>query len=145
MKTHTFSAIVPVTAGNIADLMITALEGGSSYWLAAIRVVGQGTDTDPQQPGFWNDPDNNAGFLKDESYWETIAPDTHADAPLFTMVGLLSEEPEGEDVVSAVMTKRRIQDALSTYSKSGRSLEDYDAFDADYFFQHLLLGELVYG
>lgn len=139
MKTTTFGATVPVTAEDISYLLVAALEGGSNYWLSAIRIRSPLTDTDPRQPGFWSDPDNDAGCLKEEAFWKSLTP--------FTLVCQLAEEDEPDDIVIVEITQERINAALTyLYGRNGGfDMNNHDALDADCFLQFVVFGEVVYG
>lgn len=118
-----FHARVPLSPQQVADLMITALEGGSSYWCSKIRVVG----------------DDDAKFL-DEAFWTDLKP--------FQFRLWIPDDMTDEMEIKIVdVTPESVNAALSKLvgRRGGFDIENYDAYDADYFFQCLVLGEVVYG
>lgn len=132
----TYTASVNLTGQDVCYLMITALEGGSQYWCYAIRStrVEDGVTTDVR--------------LKEEETWENFKP-FHVrwfDAESDEDFGEPEDNPEGwSDPIE--ITKERVDEALTKLYSRPRSfdVDNYDAEDADAFFQFLLLGELVYG
>lgn len=117
-----------VAAYDTADTMITALEGGSNYWLGSIKIKG-----------------NEAGLkLKDEKTYEGDFS--------FTIVWT---DAEDEDMIGEVLINRaRVTEAWQKFTtwleKQCRSLRGaiengIDADEADVWLQFLLLGEITYG
>jgi hypothetical protein len=120
-----------VTAQAVADLITTALEGGSNYWLRCVELVR------PHPPEGQDGP------------W-------YADASVYVgefEILCTYDDPDGDEGVD-YKTSRVGREAVATglalfsqaYPRSfGRFLnEDYDANDADIFMQMLLLKEVIY-
>ncbi|MGQ7794456.1 hypothetical protein ACUN0C_18780 [Faunimonas sp. B44] len=101
----------------VADLMITAIEGGSTYWLESCYLQ-VGTTT--------------------EKPW-------YADPDLYRQDFTLRLEFDGEvDVLTK--NKLEKAEGLMPRERLGRVLcGEYDAEDADVFLQLALFGEVVYG
>lgn len=138
-KMAMFNVTAPrqLSAENISDLVIAALEGGSNYWLARIRVRAEGNTDDIRSPVFWEN--NDGSQLKDEGFWDNLTS--------VAIVIELSEEEEGDEKVEIVVTHASVEEALSKMygRRGGFDMENYDAEDADCFLQRLLLGDVVYG
>lgn len=130
----TFNPTIKITAEQVNDLMITALEGGSTYWCAAVRA------TRKENGEIVN------VRLKDEATWENFQP-FHIrwfDAESDEQFGEPDENPEGWSDHIEITTKR-VNQALSKRLAKGLDIENYDAYCADAWFQELILGEVVYG
>jgi hypothetical protein len=119
----TTKMFVPVTISvqHITDLFITALEGGSNYWLYYIKCEDK---------------------LKDEKTWHRVLCDS-------CIINLeyaegADDEPDAPRRVTLDSSEiiNAIGETLQTYPDL---LEDHDAESADFFLQTLLLGEIVYG
>jgi len=138
-KMTTFNVTVPtkLSAENISDLVISALEGGSSFWCSRVRVRNAGNTDDPRTGEFW---ENNSGSqLKEESFWrDLVSCEISVE---------LAEEEEPDDVVTIVITRSSVEEAMGKMyqRRGGFDMENYDADDADGFFQRLVLGNVVYG
>lgn len=126
---------------DVADLMITAFEGGIDYWCNKARAVvrdedGNWTEMDPvhrssfsvdgvgayANPEFWESPDRGYRL------WNDDGEEVENVVCLSTLqAGLTCMEPAHSDVLV------RIYD------------EQYDAWDADTLAQFAVFGEIVYG
>lgn len=111
-----------VSASDIADLIVTAVEGGSGYWCRRFCLI-TGTPTDTPwyaSPGLYEDPNLEIG-------WETNDGDA--------------------DIVVLSSFERAMNQFAEQYPQrfSNFITGHYDADDADVFLQLLCLGEEVYG
>ena len=110
----------------VADLFITAFEGGSNYWLETFQS------------------ESNFNVKDKESWLDFLLKDK--------AIRFEFQVKDEEVATHKVIDYRDLSRALSrTVNKRRLRLdeqglfEDYDAWDADYFLQELLLGEQVYG
>lgn len=113
----------------VADLFVTALEGGSNYWLDSLRVHPEGSLKDAQYlfDALGNNETIQVSYLTvDEAEDDQPPTVKHIDLTAITAA------------VSALVKARGLTVVDGEFG-------DYDADDADMFLQHLLLGELVYG
>ena len=151
MKSFTIQQDTEVTQKMISDWVITAFEGGCSYWCDKaeavkrdeqgqwVRVLGDDYDQ-------WLCEDGCSPYANPE-FWEN------------GMRGYRLFDPYEEKWCDHVLTMAAIRKALNYqppknkhhspnwFRKTVRSLveEDYDAGDADTLVQVAVFGELVYG
>lgn len=118
-----FYASLEVSPQALAYLMISALEGGSNYWLESFETEHS---------------------LKDPAPWLNL--------PIRVEYALAPEDDEEPEIEVKLIEKADIERALArvathrdaAYDSSDKCF-DHDANVADDFLQVLLLGELVYG
>lgn len=115
----------------ITDMLVTAFEGGSNYWATLGKV-------------------DRTHFVKGESLAENVARSVIADKNYkLDVYDLESDEDELE--LLGTMTYASIEKAFNImaneYPEAFRNIinEDYDAYDADMFFQLAVMGEIVFG
>lgn len=115
--TFTIKVEKEISAQEVADLIITALEGGVNYWCGGVETI---PHNDIKTPEAWTDPN-------------------------FTLKVTDAEEEEPDAQVH--VNKARVEAALLQFHERspGVELEACDADDADVFFQYLVFGEIVYG
>lgn len=130
---------------DIANIVITAFEGGSNYWMegassAMLTASGWHTMSNDQHV-LWRTEDG-FGPYANPTFWEN-------DARGYVV------RIEDNESATYVLTARRISDALQ-YMANDENLrvndvaarllnEDYDADDADYLIQMSVFDEVVYG
>jgi len=118
-----FYASLEVSPQALADLMVTALEGGSAYWLDSFITKDS---------------------LKDPAPWLNL--------PIRVEYVLTPGDDEESETEVKLIEKADIDRALAhvaqhryaTYDATDKCF-DHDAWSADDFLQVLLLGEVVYG
>lgn len=121
-----------ITYRQIADWFVTALEGGSNYWLGRIKLQSEEHDFEDgavnwyDNPATWRDPALKVRWISGEDPMDYRGYITHAS--------LLEGIQKFADKYPGVFGQ--MSDA-----ENG----DYDAGDADLFFQMLTMGEVVYG
>lgn len=118
-----YHATVVLSPKDIADLIVTAFEGGSNYWIDSVPLhEGPETTETPwySDPAFYDGPFRIEILEQDEETPKILDPER-------IQIGL--------DLLGSqhAMTLGAILD------------ENYDADDADVFLQLCLLGEVVYG
>jgi len=108
-ETFQIQSIVPVTSQQLSDMLITAVEGGSTYWCELLEIS---QDRSYQDPTLFKSPEVTLSVTPedDESITKTIAQIIQASAIMSTI-----------------------------------DMENFDAEDADRWFQTVMLGEIVYG
>lgn len=119
-----FYAKVEVSPQALADLMITALEGGSNYWLEYFK-----TEHSLKDPAPWLNLPIRVEY--------SVTPDddgAEGDIEVKTI-----EMADIERALGEVATHR-----YASYDATDKVF-DHDAWVADNFLQVLLLGEVVYG
>lgn len=126
---------VEIPPRRIADLMVTAIEGGIGYWCKSVKLVGQPTEA-LKQP--WYD---------DESLYGDIVP------PF--VIEVVESEPsrDGDDGrwnLSLVQMEIAFQLMQEYGTPKGFHWRDFldeneDATTADVWFQLAVFGEVVYG
>lgn len=123
--TVTLNRIVEITDQKVADLLITAREGGSNYWIEGIKYIKpqhEFTPIEGELYPFVDYPLNGGSVVI-----------THDDTEQHT----LTRESIGVGLaVLAEQYPRHMNDII---------IENYDADTADAFLQCCLFGELVYG
>jgi hypothetical protein len=137
MTTYNVTVPTKISAENISDLVISALEGGSNYWLSRIRIRPEGNTEDPTKGEFWQ---NTSGAeLKEEAFWANLST--------ASIVIELAEEEEPDDVVQTSITRQDVETALGKLyqRRGGFDMDNFDAEDGDMFLQVLLLKEHTYG
>lgn len=120
-----------IAKGVLEDTFVTAMEGGSNYWLYINR----------------NDIRDNAieGKSTAESLLEAVL--NGKEINVYDVNGDDLDEPIGK--LSAMDMSKRITNLMQSesygYALYNMMNGDYDANDADIVFQYLALGEVVYG
>lgn len=115
----------------IVDMLVTAFEGGSNYW-ATLGFV------------------DRTHFVKGNSLAENVARSVLADKN-YKLDVYDVESDEDEPELLGTMTYASIEKAFNImaneYPEAYRNIitENYDADDADIFFQLAVMGELVFG
>lgn len=120
--------VVPVTVSNqmIADLFITAMEGGSDYWCSAAH------------PKNWTP-------TEDDRLW--YASTAYLSGPDFEVEAYDAESDEKFHVEGRVGIERGLAVMAKKYPRhfSDILIDNHDAETADVFFQCVILGDVVYG
>lgn len=120
--------IKQIESTTFEDIIVTALEGGSNYWYLIKDEIGHPKGTPPSTyiaDKLWNDKKYNLNI------WDA--------------------EYEDEDQLLGVITHQSCQDAfdlmaLNHHDALNNILTDnYDANDADIFFQLAVMGEITFG
>ncbi len=111
-----------LTTGMLADLMVTAIEGGCGYWAHEIEVV---DGTDLYEPPYYADPHFYCSPFK------LALTDCEGDVHSINADTLA----KGWRLLNELYPRR----ALAVVD------ETYDAEDADVFLQLAVYGEIVYG
>lgn len=110
----------------IEDWLVTALEGGSNYWyyLPDLSMLAPETKGEP------------LAVRIAESCW-----DTDVRIPVFDIEGDSGDEPLG------FISRENFERGCTLYAEDDRPdmSEDFDADDADVWFQYVVMGEVVYG
>lgn len=115
-----------IPASRIADLFITAFEGGSGYWAASAALTTPNPDTLSARP-----------WYSDASLY---------DRPDFKIIITNEEEKEAYAIDRAALEKGLQIMATKYASHFGDFLNDNeDAITADVFLQCVALGKIVYG
>jgi len=116
---NNINVVVDVADGVLDDILTTAFEGGSNYWLDSVTIKDK---PDTPHKNLYN-------------------------SEIISMGGTLY--CDSEDNGRAVLTKKRLLNAIEWYIKDNGGdldfLEDHDAQDADTILQYALFGEVVYG
>lgn len=115
----------------ITDMLVTAFEGGSNYWATLGDV-------------------DRTHFVKGESLAENVARSFLADKDYKLDVYDVEsdeEEPELLGTVSYASIEKAFTIMASDYPRGFHRIisEDYDAEDADVWFQLATMGEVVFG
>jgi len=120
----------------ITDVMITALEGGSNYW-------------------YMTDVEQIEGLIREngETTTEAIGFSITRNPEFKMPVWDLEEMGDGEPKIDGdgflgFLTPESVKKAFETMPPSRLSSileEEYDADDADVFFQYAVMGEIVFG
>ena len=118
---NNINVVVDVPDEFLADILTTAFEGGSNYWLKSVKVVSRGKT------------------------YEAIIK----SAEVISIGGTL-EICDDEGLLSkndSILTKESLLDAIEWYiGINGLDvLDDHDAQDSDSILQYALFGEVVYG
>lgn len=114
---------VEVTHQNIDDLMITAFEGGISYWCSNAKLVCNGAC--------------QLTWLKDNGSKRTTAE--------MLSQGYDIELHDSEAGETYLLTIEKFITGLTRWLSEGGDLDNFDADDADRIVQYALFNELVYG
>lgn len=113
------NVVVDVSDSFLDDILTTAFEGGSNYWLDSVTIKDK-PDT-PHKNLYNSEIVSRGGALLCDSV----------------------------DNGSAVLTKKRLLSAIEWYIKDNGGdldfLEDHDAQDADTILQYAVFGEVIYG
>jgi hypothetical protein len=129
-----FNVQIEVTKENIEALLITSIEGGSNYWC----MYGTSVLPESDKPTSLDDailnfvmasPDNKVPIYDVEDYEEDEEEDS--------FLGFVSMET----IING--TQKFIQQCPERWASVIE--EDYDAEDADVWFQMVVMGKIVYG
>lgn len=124
---------IEIPTQRIVDLLIGAIEGGSTYWCAGLYW--QNKDATPPATG--------------KTVWYAV-PEVF-DAPDFQMEVIEDEESVAHQGPSHIVTRAGLDTGLKIMAEKypwhfGNFLsENYDAETSDVFLQCCALGEIVYG
>ena len=147
MRTITLKIEKELTAKNIADIVITAFEGGSNYWCGradTVELTASGWHSmSKEQHASWRD-DDGCGPYANPEFWESDERDYR-----------LHDEYENE-AAPIVLTSDKIALAIQKLADhenpgwqqtAARLMEpgDYDADDADVAIQMAVFDDVVYG
>lgn len=139
-----------ITKENIIDIFITALEGGSNYWMEFIKIpkeikhmVDSGTPFSEAcgeyvlsgNDLFLYDPVDIEDYTKSEDVFDYGDIEHDINGP----------EPSGVINMDSLLDAIRIVKNKYPNVYENIILEDYDANDADIFLQIAAFGEIVYG
>lgn len=118
-----------VTAQQVADLMSTAFEGGSNYWVASIDYVKIPAEVVPNGIVTYSHPEFWAGDF------ELVVEDAEAG------------KEDDKIVITPETLKKGIQAFAEQYPNhfSDWMTEHDDAATADTFLQMVCFGEVIYG
>lgn len=129
----------------LSDLLTTAIEGGSNYWLAADKVLRAGKDThtgldnlSPLQVLGVRDAETGEAFDRDNYAPGWVPAVSHPHVTLDTITKGIEQLFKGPPLVSIAGDVYR---AILTNGAEG----GYDAGDADVILQLGLFGQVVYG
>jgi hypothetical protein len=113
----------------IEDMVVTAFEGGSNYWVDHVQI---------------NHPAGEKMKGEPVSTWAASALNLGGNVVVF-----VREEGDSHDCPPVTMTKEMlvsgIQTWINNHTCSPEALMDYDADDADCVLQYAVFGELVFG
>lgn len=143
MKSFTIKTETDITTDDIANMVITAFEGGISYWCdlaVPVKLAATNTGWEPIEGNEYERMkiDGCAPYAN-PVFWET------------ENVGYKLHDEYDEDWVPVILTRDTILKALNHplpgYEDSIRRLlaEEYDAADADVLVQSAIFNEVVYG
>ena len=129
----TFTASQTILAKDLADLIVTAFEGGSAYWCQSAKLIkfpeyDPGPDPGPR----YSHPQVYEGDFQFEVGYDD--PDGVANADGKKLIG--PAEMQAGLTVFAEKYPSHFADFIK---------EEYDAETADVFWQCVVLGDLVYG
>ena len=129
MKTFSVVAITKLTELEVSDILCTALEGGSNYWLTDYRPKTEMKQIDEY--------DNYVGITllnpsPDEEIAECCEP-------------ALKDTIELEDIANALTKLASDPEGCKVNGAYRFNSEDYDANDADIVLQVAVFGEVIYG
>lgn len=119
------------TPKQISDLLCSALEGGSNYWAEIVGKV---------EPKNWN----NTPEVEERKF-------THISYPMNEGGELHIKDIEEENGKILILNIYKIKTGLKRmakkYPKQFQNIieDNYDANDADIFFQFAVLGDCIYG
>ena len=123
----TVTSSYDITKDIVTDILITAFEGGSNYWIKEVQCRNW-----PKEAVFASEVPANGGYLdiivKDTDYPDEIETHQIDLASILEGIRLYCED-------------REIHPATLFDERHG----DYDASDADGILQFACFGELVYG
>lgn len=122
---------IEVPAQRIADLMITAIEGGIGYWASAVKLVSAGGAEVKEKPWYadptlYEDPDMSLVVVEDEASTAGASP-RHVIGRKELLNGLAIMQAKYPAAFADFMT------------------ENEDAETADMWLQCAALGDVVYG
>ena len=141
MKKFTVKTEVTITSDDIANMVITAFEGGISYWCGEVELVeftvGGGWEPVPQKR-YDTLMIDGCGPYANPELWDS---DT---------IGYRLTTDEGEVIPVILCTPtiiKALNHPLPRYEDCIKRLlaEDYDAWDADNLVQSAVFNEIVYG
>ena len=121
---------VTIPLKDVADLLCSALEGGSNYWYEIVDY------REPARIEFQ--------MAEDRVFW-------HIDYPLNPGGSVLIRDMEGDEEVVYVLNLQSIRRGLEVMSDKYRchwsdfTGSEYDAITGDVFLQCCLFGDIIYG
>ena len=143
MKSFKVKTEATITSADIANMVITAFEGGISYWCGEVELI-EFTMCNGWQPVSTKRYDelmiDGCGPYANPELWEV---DEHNIGYRFT-------DDEGETIatiLSVATILKALNHPLPNYEECIRRLltEEYDAADADVLVQSAIFNEVVYG
>lgn len=138
---------------DMSDLLVTAWEGGSNYWIeSADYIPPKGMTLKDLRRAAWE-----AAPEEDKNLWKEEGPGGRW--PLYSLLPFLPPSvkwkikftgSEGDD---AVLTPENMRQAIVTLSKKDGyehlvgniKAEEYDAADADAWLQAAVFGDVIFG
>lgn len=132
--TMDFTVSYTVTRQRVAELLCSALEGGSNYWIE---------DVTPRKPSSWE----FYSYPEDHRVYQHDYPFNPGGALSITV----DTEIESEPAQVHVLDENAIQKGLTLFLETSPHrfaqliTEHADADDADVFLQLCLFGEILYG
>ena len=126
----TITTTVEISHSKVADLIITAVEGGSNYWCKAIKVGTQPTSTEVNMNGSEGKP--------------------HRIYDCIFNGGTLVFVPDDYDEPCLQLNLNTAQNALEILNKKFNDVftnitsDNYDASDADAFIQCAIFGDVIF-
>jgi hypothetical protein len=139
---------------DMSDLLVTAWEGGSGYWVESAEIIPpKGMSYKDLKRAAWE-----ATPEEDRDLWRDEGP--VGRWPLYSMISYLPPSVKwkihfktGEGGDEADLTPKNMREALSNLAKKhpGTPIikrimgENYDAGDADAWLQTALFGDVIFG
>ena len=131
---------IEIDSDRVRDLLVTAFEGGSSYWYADLEPGRKPTSPDTTKYGAWHAVYPTTGG----SVTFADAEDAYhgSDGKPF-----VSTDAKGRYLLDATAIKRGFSAMSDAYPLrfAHWQTEDDDAEDADVFLQCCIFGEVIYG
>jgi hypothetical protein len=125
--------ITQVSHRRIADMMVGAVEGGSTYWCIQINLLSPGdVAPDDQHKGPWYDNPNR--YADPDFKIEVVESEP-------------SDEGDGKHIVDQAAIAKGLEVMARKYPSHFADMvgETDDAITADVFLQCVTLGDVVYG
>ncbi len=129
MSKHSFTTEVEIDPQMVADLMVTAIEGGSNYWVGSITLK----DNDGH-------PNHGQPWYSDSALYERAF---HIEVYEMDDMGALTEVH--------YISQHSMQVGLNAMASKAPGhfanvvSDQWDAETADVFLQYVVLGDIVYG
>ena len=130
---NNINVVVDVPDHFLDDILTTAFEGGSNYWLDSVKVVSRGKTYDTVI--------KSAEVISIGGTLEIHDDERVSTSPITWASGYVV------GVRNPILTKERLLNAIEWYiGINGLGvLDDHDAQDSDSILQYALFGEVVYG